>query len=180
MLRGGASVAGELAVAQRPAPTATAAFEETDKLHQLLGFALDDFIKILKNPRYRIDMSVWHYPYSRGTVCTVNLIGAVLANRYCADPDLGWADLVSLGDFPVSAHYRLVTLDLLRCGKILAAYREFVGLSQNAPGASAAAGLERVWLPFLELFVSVRNKDQATFLLGKLRDLENDLRGRDL
>jgi hypothetical protein len=57
-----------------------------DKPSGLLRRALEDLERCRQDPRYEIDMGVWHLSFAPG-VCTVCLAGAVMAQTLEIPPD---------------------------------------------------------------------------------------------
>jgi hypothetical protein len=90
--------------------------ELPNTLHELLYIALCDLEKVEKDPRYRIEMEVWHNFNGLNNTCKVCLAGAVLA-KTCDIPleSNSW----ELFDLPWR-HLRAI--DWLRKGYINTAY----------------------------------------------------------
>ncbi len=61
------------AITTEPAPP--------DTLHELLGMALEDFKKVLKNPKYRVTMDIWYKFNAEEDICYVCLAGAFVSQR---------------------------------------------------------------------------------------------------
>lgn len=89
-----------------------------DTLKDLLTLALDDFEKVYAQPDvYRIAMSHWHTPRDPAVTndrCFVCLAGAVMTQRFEADPDVHYG----AHDFGGSAEMQFRALDAIRVGNI--------------------------------------------------------------
>jgi len=90
-----------------------------DKLSDLIEVALKDLSKVEKNPRYVVDMGVWHDDMMEG-VCHVCLAGAVLAGTCKLPHDQVWYPaVINFG----STTSKLIALDFARRGNLDAALR---------------------------------------------------------
>jgi hypothetical protein len=71
-----------------------------DTLSGLLRVAVEDAKKCEADPRYELDMGVWHTPKDGADVCLVCMAGAVMAQRLEVAPtaSLGLADLDDGGE----------------------------------------------------------------------------------
>ena len=99
-------------------------------LHELLRIAVEDTQKIEKDPRYVLDMDVWHDPGDDG--CHVCMAGAVMSNKL----DIGPEDIIEPSDVAtkdeagnLSFHFadKLRAVDCLRVGDIWGAYVSVYG-----------------------------------------------------
>lgn len=83
-----------------------------DKPSELIRLALNDLAKCEANPKYKIDMRVWHH--SRNGTCSVCLAGSVMAQT------LNTSDFVTLvpSDFREERN-KLAGLNEFRCGFII-------------------------------------------------------------
>lgn len=101
-------------------------FETTDKLHVLLGIAIQDLQTCTDNG-IDIAMDTWAKSEHNGEserICTVCLAGAVMVNKYSFMPDGACHYLPFAGNL----NKRFKTLDCLRTGKLGKAYFEFYGV----------------------------------------------------
>lgn len=100
-------------------------------LSETIRLALRDLTACEADPRYKIDMGVWHWPKPREVVgkltskptCYICLAGAVLAQT-CGVPMHDW---VTPNDFDTETERKLFALDLVRNGSIWGAIECFHG-----------------------------------------------------
>lgn len=83
---------------------------------QLIRLALKDLDATLKDPRYIVDMEIWHVP-SHNDICHVCLAGAVMAKSLNQPPD--YATNPSI--FDLDTGQKLHALDFFRTGSVLTA-----------------------------------------------------------
>jgi hypothetical protein len=88
-----------------------------DKLSDLIELALKDLELVEKDPRYRVDMSQWHYGAEK--VCVVCLAGAVIAKTLGAPRNKTYTP----GKCSSDNRVKLRALDMVRCGYLNDAVR---------------------------------------------------------
>lgn len=112
--------------------------ELPNKPSDLLEVAINDFEKIVADPRYSIRMTVWHVPAHNSSdwqqsndtdKCQVCLAGAVMA---CRGTDIATAIIPD--DFDQITHKKLEVIDKMRCGDF--------GLALDMLGFVAPAGMD--------------------------------------
>lgn len=145
-------------------------YDAATTLHELLGLALDDMESLISKPDFSVDMSSWVAPRhnsKRGDYCTVCLGGAVLLQRYEAEPDTGRL---------VYAPTRALLMDDLRQGRIAEAWGLLHNELYRAP--QSAFALDGKWQPVLGTIASrPRMSDaRARDFVVLMRDLQKDLR----
>ena len=99
---------------------------------KLIRLALADLRKVEQDPRYKIDMRVWHSWDKKEQRCCVCLAGAVIAQTLempiiADEPPYGWVSMASL--FP-SQLPMLLALDCARMGEIGMMFRK-LGLPRS-------------------------------------------------
>ena len=87
-----------------------------DRPSELLQLALNDLRTCEADPRYRIEMAVWHV--MRGGTCYICLAGAVIANSL---PEK-YQEFVTPSSFDYEVEKKLRALNLFRVGYIGDAY----------------------------------------------------------
>jgi hypothetical protein len=106
-----------------------------DKPSELIRLALADLEKCEVDSRYKIHMSSWHEPDSRGSCC-VCVAGAVMAQTFKISSEVwltpsGMCSQLCLGGV---IHSKLLALDELREGNIDGAFYILgINLPENAP-----------------------------------------------
>jgi hypothetical protein len=83
-----------------------------DKPSELLTLALADLESVESDPRYVIDMDLWHKPYRDR--CAVCLAGAVIARTMGESPRV----MLTVADFPEAISPKLFALNDFRMGYI--------------------------------------------------------------
>ena len=144
-------------------------FGEIGTLHELLALALDDFEKVLRDPRYAVQMGDYHMPDEQGRKCHVCLAGAVMAKSLGASP----AERVSPHNFPEEVGERLDALDDLRMGEVLGA-AELVGICTDDRTAEFVA-LSDKWSDQLANVCDATDHRDGWRLLRKLRRMQGEL-----
>ena len=88
------------------------------KLSTAMRMALNDLRKVEKDPRYEVNMAVWHQPYcsEKGSVC---LAGAVMAKSCGADP----TNALGITAFGPDWARVFLALDWVRRGEVREAFR---------------------------------------------------------
>ena len=173
-------------------PSATAVTERSatnvdlahvDTLHRLLGLALDDFEKVLVDPRYAINVGgTYHdsaFDSRDGKRCDVCLAGAVMAKSLGVSPSESRAP----EGFGEAVDSRLYALDALRNGSILDAMElmsgmMFAGVETGRAcleNAGQAATLTDFWEPELTWLSAADNRRDGRRLLRKLRVMQQQL-----
>lgn len=76
----------------------------------LIGVAIKDFAKILKDDRYVVDMAEWHDYYSTTEKCHVCMAGAVMAGTLEMDCNM------SITPGCTSSNNKLLLINEWRCG----------------------------------------------------------------
>jgi len=87
--------------------------ELPSKPSELIRLALKDLRLAETNPRYKVDMAVWHCPDSNDNTCRVCLAGAVIAGLG-ANPD----EPISPYGFDPQTVQRLCALNRFRQGRV--------------------------------------------------------------
>lgn len=93
-----------------------------DKPSDLIELALSDLRKCEADPRYKIDMEVYHEA-STMTCCLVCLAGSVMAKTLECDPELD-ADPCDQELFSIADAQKLDALDNFRLGEVADGFRE--------------------------------------------------------
>lgn len=78
----------------------------------MIAVALADLAKVEADPRYVVDMSLWHRPKDKSRRCVVCLAGAVMAKTLGSDP----TEYVAPHFFDLDVAWKLETLDEFRLG----------------------------------------------------------------
>ena len=94
---------------------------------ELITVALRDLEACEQDPRYEIDMDVWHYP-SDSMRCGVCLAGSVMAQSIGVAP----SDAMDPADFGSRTQAKLTALNLFRIGSHAGALRR-MGLRAGPP-----------------------------------------------
>lgn len=107
-------------------------------LHEMLAMAIEDFKAILKDPRYRVEMSTWHnYDPDKG-VCYVCLAGSVIAKHLAPDSPTTWKGFDSIS---TQWNCALEALNSIRMGLVIDAINEYYaaypGTTRPAAGDDA-------------------------------------------
>jgi ribosomal protein S27AE len=95
-----------------------------DKLSELLYIALEDLEKIEADPRYKINMDLWHRPNGKCSVCAA---GSVMAVRLGAHTD----DMLEPSDFEKETENKLYAINYLREGRVADAYYMLHGVDDE-------------------------------------------------
>ena len=96
-----------------------------NKPSELLTVALNDLIKTENDPRYRVDMYIWHDPMGPDS-CLVCLAGSVMAQSLETSPALETVP----GHFDSDTGGKLVALDCFQQGQTTRALR-FLGYNPS-------------------------------------------------
>jgi len=104
------------------------AFDKAEKLSEILEIALVDFLQVVEDPRFEINMNDW--VWDEANICHVCLAGAVLQRKNAVFlSDIGY--MGPSDDLPNSVKYRAI--DTLRQGRLADAY---FSLTWNEPPMS--------------------------------------------
>lgn len=104
------------------------------KFSEFVRTALNDLKDIETDPRYTVNMEVWHSFDESDNVCHVCLAGAMMASRLCASPK----EELLPSNFPDVAE-KLRALDAFQIGYIREAYNRFTQTDDPRPELSSAA-----------------------------------------
>lgn len=107
-----------------------------DKLSDLIRLALCDLKEVERDPRYAVDMAVWHLSHPITGRCAVCLAGSVMAKTLGVPPARG----VSPAWFFERVRARLEALDAVRTDDLQYALMEIGAVDQNR-----ACALQHEW-----------------------------------
>lgn len=98
------------------------------RLSDLIRVAVEDARLLEHDPRYKLDMNVWHEPFEEGR-CRVCMAGAVMVRQLSLPIDL--MAYPSVGRFHPADENRLHALNSIREGNVWQAWRKLNFVWQN-------------------------------------------------
>lgn len=93
-----------------------------NKLSALLRTAVADMAAVRKDPRYKLDMTRWHYP-TANKKCAVCMAGAVLARRARVPASRD----VNVDDVTPALLKKMLAIDRMRTGNFAGAFVQLFG-----------------------------------------------------
>lgn len=155
-----------------PSSEAEVDLAKINTLHELLALAIGDFEKVIANPRYSINLNVWHEPLDNGK-CQVCLAGSVMAMHLGTSPTTdrtaGYRDHSTWKPETEAVQHRLYALNSLRQGNILVAANLL-----SRCDLSGVLDVNKKWYHKVRCS-NARTRPQARLLLADLKLMQRDL-----